>query len=210
MPPKQSNSSRGNKRGSRTRSRTSITNLSYSEVIQHELKGGVTTPIQVMVIPTNFSWLKGTAQTFSKYQLKKVVFTFLPAGSMTYTGQIVGAFTYDAFENQPSSFAHVAQTSAHRIQTVHKPQSWTLDVSKTLNQTYPVIDAKQLQDLPNQQKIPYLPAVFHLANTSPNTQTLGILQCTYSVDFSAPLFLEGQNTQPLGLNALTSEDNVNE
>jgi len=169
---------------------TPITNLAFSEILIPEVLGGNSglSVAHLNVLPTIFPWLRATAGSFSKYQLRKIVLTFIPAGSTTYTGQIVGGFSYDSFENQPTSFAHVAQLARHRIQTVHSRQSWSLDVKQLVNSVYPTISAADLLLLSRQERIAYLPAIFHLATTSPNTQTLGCVQITYSVDFSAPLF----------------------
>jgi hypothetical protein len=175
------------------RNRSPITNISFSEILIPSIVGGVTAAQDIFILPTNFPWLHTTALTFSKYQLKKIILTFLPGGSTTYTGQIVGAFTYDSFETPPSTFAQVAQTASHRIQTVHRRQSWTLDCSKTTNAIYPVVDNVPFLTIPVTARVPYLPAFFHLVNNSPNTQTLGSLQVTYSVDFTAPLFLSGSS-----------------
>jgi len=169
--------------------RSPVTNLSFSETLIPSVVGGVNTVQDLYILPTNFPWLQNTATVFSKYQLKKIIVTFLPAGSTTYTGQIVGAFTYDAFEAPPATFAQVSQTAAHRISTVHRRQSWTLDVTKTTNRIYPVVSNVAFLTIPASGRVPYLPAFFHLANNSPNTQMLGSLQVTYSVDFTAPLFL---------------------
>jgi hypothetical protein len=178
-----------------SRQKTSVTNISFTETIIPNVVGGVALTVDLSILPTVFPWLTTSASVFSKYQLKKMLFTFVPAGASTYTGQIVGAFTYDSFENPPSSFSQVSQTAAHRIQTVHRRQSWSLDVTKTTQKIYPVVSLTSFLTIPVTGRVPYLPAIFHFANNSPNTQMLGSLQVTYSVDFSAPLFLS--NTAPL-------------
>jgi hypothetical protein len=166
-----------------------ITNVKFTETLIPSVVGGVTAAQDLFILPTNFPWLATTATVFSKYQLRKVVITFIPAGSTTYTGQIVGAFTYDSFEAPPSTFSQVSQTAAHRIQTIHRRQSWSLDVTKTTNRIYPTVSNVAFLTIPASGRVPYLPAFFHLVNNSPNTQMLGSLQVTYSVDFTAPLFL---------------------
>lgn len=179
--------------------RNPVTNYKFSEIIDPNILGGTSgsSVAHVNIIPTLFPWLVQSAGQFSKYTLKKVVFTFLPAGSMTYTGQIVGAFTYDSFENPPASFAQLCQTARHRVRTVHQAQSWTLDVGSLGKTIYPVITHAALVGMTESERLPYLPAIFHYANTSPNTQQIGMLQVTYSIDFSAPVFLESGNSPGL-------------
>lgn len=179
--------------------RNPITNFKFSEIIEPNIIGGNSglAVTHVNIIPTLFPWLVQSAGHFSKYILRKVVFTYLPAGSMTYTGQIVGAFTYDSFENPPASFAQLCQTARHRVKSVHQAQSWTLDVGQLGKTIYPVISSAALLSLAEPEKLPYLPAIFHFSNTSPNTQQLGMMQVTYSVDFLAPVFLESGNSPGL-------------
>jgi hypothetical protein len=195
------------KQRSGSASKSPITNLKFSEILIPSIVGAVAAVQDLYILPTNFPWLATTARTFSKYQLKKISITFIPAGFSTYTGQVVGAFTYDAFETPPSTFAQVAQTAAHRIQTVHRRQTWTLDCSKTTNRIYPVVDNVPFLTIPTSGRVPYLPAFFHLCNNSPNTQMLGSLQITYSVDFTAPLFLTSSlSFNMIGNNLLSHSD----
>lgn len=186
-------SSRRNFRSRRPRSRkntTPITTVKFTETISDVIIGGGEDVQALLLFSNNLPWLRETSSNFSQFEWKRLQVTFVPAGSMTYVGQVCGGFTYDQYENPPSTFAQVNQLSAHRVQSIHKQTTWTLDVKRFGKRVYPVVNGTQLLALDPGDRIPYLPAIFWLGVKSANTQLLGTLIVSYSVALSNPLFLE--------------------
>lgn len=199
---------RGQRAASSAMARTPITTLKFRETLMtiNGTSGGDFLQSS-LIIPTAFTWLRTHAATFSQFRLAKCTYHFIPAGSMTYTGTVVGGFTYDTYENPPSTFTQVAQLSAHTIGSIHRPRSWTLNTSRLGKQYWPVISPTALLALDAGARLPYLPAVFYIASDSANTQPIGKLEVQYTFEFLNPLFPEaGQNTQVIGFEPQSPKD----
>lgn len=146
------------------------------------------------VVPTRFPWLTDLALKYSEYSLRSLSFRWVPAGSANDAGQVVGGFTYDSYENIPTTYAQVSQLAQHRLNPIHRGATWRLPTNKLPKRWWPVLSEQDLGALPVAQRAPYLPAIFHLGIRSDrqNGQLAGSIEVIYTVAFTQPNFIGAQ------------------
>jgi len=184
------NRSRNNRRRSgssrlttvRFRETLSVVNYSSELVQLHQL------------IPTAYTWLSPTALSFSEYQVTALSLRWIPAGAATDAGQVVGGFTFDSFEQTPTTYDQLSQLAQHRLSPVSRSVSWRLPTSRLRTRLWPVISASDLASLDVAERAPYLPAIFFfgLRSDRQNGQVAGTLEVNYTFGFSQPDWVGAQ------------------
>jgi len=162
----------------------------------------------IAMIPANFPWLKGIANSFSKFRYRKLRVHYLTQTSTATPGRIAMSWGYDAKDIPATNISQIISTYGSTFGPVwsgsggfdsSRPFSTStgmhtdLDVKKAEKPYYPFINQVGFDGIADEHdKNQYCPAYLFVGHEGAPAGTIGSLYVSYEVELVEPIASELQ------------------
>nr|QUE49159.1 MAG: putative coat protein [Hubei sclerotinia RNA virus 1-WX] len=159
----------------------------------------------VPLIPTNFTWLRGVALSFSKYRWNRLRLFYLPAVGSSTAGRVASSLIYDGADLTPANLAAIIAGNRSTFGPVWAGQSGfdssnpfanhsdmihlDLDCSKLDKKYYPTTTLSNYNGLSSSDKNIYCPASLLVGADAivATAAVVGSFYITYEIEFVEPV-----------------------